>query len=148
MKKLLLLFVLTSNIFNCQQDDSIESQSPTSFDIEGKWLFSSDTPGISDQGISNTMYIFENGIRYTYYCVGDDCETQYQTFEAGDSNALPTTNQYTFEDGILTIDLNFGNIQTLPLVFECDGNRINFQDPDSPDRNDWVRLEAINNNCN
>ena len=148
MKKLLLLFVLTLNIFNCQQDDSIESQSPTSFDIEGKCLFSSDTPGISDQGISNTMYIFENGIRYTYYCVGDDCETQYQTFEAGDSNALPTTNQYTFEDGILTIDLNFGNIQTLPLVFECDGNRINFQDPDSPDRNDWVRLEAINNNCN
>lgn len=146
MKKLFVLAVLTLVIMSCEQDDANES--PTVYDIEGKWLFASDTPGISEQGISNTMYIFEDGIRYTYYCVGEDCESQYETFEAGDSNAIPGTNQYTFEDGILTIDLNFGNIQVLPLIFECDGGRINFQDPDSPDRYDWVRLGTDVTNCN
>ena len=110
MKKLLLLAVLTLNLMSCEQDDSNETLAPAVYDIEGKWLFASNTPGISDQGISNTMYIFENGTRYTYYCVGDDCESQYETFEAGDSNAIPGTNEYTFEDSILTIDLNFGNI--------------------------------------
>jgi len=122
MKKLLFLAVLTLVIMSCEQDDANET--PTDFDIEGKWLFASDTPGISAQGISNTMYIFENGIRYTYYCVGDDCESQYETFQAGDSNAIPGTNEYTFEDGILTIDLNFGNELVAPLTFECDGDKV------------------------
>jgi hypothetical protein len=146
MKKLLLLAVLTLVIMSCEQDDANET--PTVYDIEGKWLFAPETPGISEQGISNTMYIFEDGIRYTYYCVGDDCESQYETFEAGDSNSIPGTNEYSFEEGILTIDLNFGNIQVLPLIFECEGGRINFQDPDSPDRYDWVRLGADVTNCN
>ncbi len=133
---------------SCETDDSNEAEIPTVYDIEGKWLFALDTPGISTQGISNTMYIFENGIRYTYYCIGDDCESQYETFEAGDSNAIPGTNNYTFEDGILTIDLNFGIIQVLPLIFECDGSIINFQDPDSPERYDWVRLGTDASGCN
>ncbi|MFT5835078.1 MAG: hypothetical protein ACI97N_002723 [Cognaticolwellia sp.] len=145
MKKLLLLAVLTLAIMSCEKNDTNE---PTVYDIEGKWLFPSDTPGISDQGISNTMYIFENGIRYTFYCVGDDCESQYETFEVGDPNAIPGTNEYTFEDGILTIDLNFGNFMVSPIIFECDGGRINFQDPEFPDRSDFVRLGADVNNCN
>jgi len=144
MKKLLLL--LTIVVMSCKQDYPYETQ--TVYDIEGKWLFASETSGISEQGISNTMYIFEDGIRYTYYCIGDDCESQYETFEAGDSNSIPETNGYTFEEGILTIDLNFGNIQVLPLIFECEGDRINFQDPDSPDRYDWVRLGVDVTNCN
>ncbi len=75
------------------------------------------------------MYIFEDGIRYTYYCVGDDCESQYETFEAGDSNAIPGTNEYTFENGILTIDLNFGNELVAPLTFECDGGKVYLDSP-------------------
>ena len=137
MKKLLFLVALISVIMSCEKDDTNDT---TSYDIEGKWLFPSNTPGLSDQGISNTMYIFENGIRYTYYCVGDDCESQYETFEAGDSNAIPGTNEYTFENGILTIDLNFDNFLVSPIKFECDGGRINFQDPEFPDRSDLVRL--------
>ena len=148
MKKLLLLSGLTLVIMSCEKDEVNETTTPTVYDIEGKWLFPSDTPGISEQGISNTMYIFENGIRYTYYCLGDDCESQYGTFEAGDSNAIPETNEYTFEDGILTIDLNFGNFIESPIIFECDGGRINFQDPEFPDRSDLVRLGANVNNCN
>lgn len=137
-----LLFILVG----CENDSD---ETPlASYTIEGKWLFAPDTPGISDQGVSNTMYIFENGIRYTYYCVGDDCESQYETFEAGDSNAIPGTNEYTFEDGILTIDLNFGNFIVSPIIFECDGGRINFQDSEFPDRFDLVRLGADVNNCN
>lgn len=148
MKKLVLVFVLVLSFIGCNSDDDTNNTVVENYTMEGKWLFASDTPGMSDQGISNTMYIFENGIRYTYYCIGDDCESQYETFEAGDSNAIPGTNEYTFEDGILTIDLNFGNTQVLPLIFECDGGRVNFQDPQSPDRYDWVRLGVDENNCN
>ena len=143
MKQFLLPLFLLFILVGCENDSD---ETPlASYTIEGKWLFAPDTPGISDQGVSNTMYIFENGTRYTYYCVGDDCESQYETFEAGDSNAIPGTNAYTFEDGILTIDLNFDNMQVLPLIFECDGNKINFQDPESPDRYDWVK---VGTDCN
>ena len=123
MKKVLIVVCLTLLIMSCEEDGTNES-TPTVYDIEGKWLFSSETPGISEQGISNTMYIFENGIRYTYYCVGDDCESQYESFEAGDSNAILGTNPYTFEDGILTIDLHGGNELVAPLTFECDGDKV------------------------
>ena len=146
MKKLLLLAGLALLIMSCEKDDV--NDTPAVYDIEGKWLFPSDTPGISAQGISNTMYLFENGIRYTFYCVGDDCESQYETFEAEVSNAIPGTNEYTFEDGILTVDLNFGNFLDSPVIFECDGVRINFQDPEFPDRSDLVRLGADITNCN
>ena len=122
MKKLLLLAGLTLVIMSCEKDDVNET--PTVYDIEGKWLFPSDTPGISAQGISNTMYIFENGIRYTYYCVEGDCESQYESFEAADGNHIPGTNDYTFEDGTLTVDLNFGNELVAPLTFECDGDKV------------------------
>jgi len=113
MKKLLSLAVLTLVIMSCEKDNSNES---AVYDIEGKWLTASK--------LSNTMYIFENGIRYTYYCVGDDCLSQYKTFEAADGNHIPGTNEYAFEDGILTIDLNFGNELVAPLTFECDGDKV------------------------
>ena len=86
MKKLLVLAALTLSLMGCAKEDSNETQDPTVYDIEGKWLYPSDTPGISAQGISNTMYLFENGIRYTYYCTEGDCESQYKSFKAGDGN--------------------------------------------------------------
>ena len=49
----------------------------------------------------------------------------YITFEAGDSNALPGTNPYTFENDTLTVDLHFGNELVTPLTFECDGSKVN-----------------------
>lgn len=146
--KTIILAMFTFVFISCEQEAPNESTVATVYDIEGKWLFSADTPGISDQGISNTMYLFENGVRYTYYCIADDCLSQYKAFEAGDANAIPETNEYSFQNGVLTIDLNFGNIQVLPLSFECEGDRINFRDPESPDRYDWVKLDANLNNCN
>lgn len=125
MKNFLMLSALILSFVSCENDDSTET--PIVYDIEGKWLFPSDTAGISDQGISNTMYIFENGIRYTYYCISDDCASQYESFEAGDSNALPETNVYTFENDVLTVDLNFGNELVTPIVFRCNGGEAYFE---------------------
>ncbi|WP_115462581.1 hypothetical protein [Winogradskyella aurantiaca] len=116
MKKLLLA-VLMCATFSCQKDDSNET--PIVYDIEGKWL--------SNSAVSNTMYIFEDGVRYTYYCtseISDDCQSLYESFQANDGNHIPGTNPYTFEDGTLTVDLHFGNELVAPLTFECDGNKV------------------------
>ena len=45
-------------------------------------------------------------------------------------------------------DLNFGNTHVLPLIFECGGNIINFQDPISPDRYNLYRLGTDLDSCN
>ena len=87
--------------------------------IEGKWVYPNNA--------LNTMYIFEQGIRYTFYCTEDDCNSQYQSFQAADGNHLPTTNPYTFENNILIVDLHFGNELVAPLKFECDGNKVVFE---------------------
>ena len=138
MKKSLIITFSILTLLSCEKKSD---ETPLLINtIEGKWLYPSDTPGISAQGISNTMYLFENGIRYTYYCTEGDCESQYKSFKAGDGNHITRTYEYSIEDTVLTIDLNFGNLMVLPFVFECDGGRLNFQDPDFPDRVDFVRL--------
>lgn len=119
MKKTILLLLLAITFLSCQDQDDDGNLPATYYTIEGKWLF--------EDNSLNTLYIFENGIRYTYYCVAEDCEALYETFEAGDGNHIPGTNQYIFEDGILTIDLNFGNELVAPLTFECDGNKVFFE---------------------
>jgi hypothetical protein len=134
MKKLLLVLLLISVSISCEKDDTNET--PTVYDIEGKWLVISNPSGI--------MYIFEDGMRYTYYCVGsdlDDCTSQFQTYEAADGNNIPGTNPYTFEDGTLTVDLNGGNELVAPLTFECDGNKV-FVDSPNP-----FYLYRLDSNC-
>ena len=100
--------------------------------IEGKWIF-----GMNNL---NTMYIFEDGFRYTYYCSEDNCYELYNSYEAGDGNHL-TPNPYTFENNILTVDLFFGNELIAPLTFECDGDQIYVNGP-SP-----YYLYRLNSNC-
>ena len=39
--------------------------------IEGKW---------SQTGFSNTLKIYENGLIYTYYCMGGNCDSLYNTY--------------------------------------------------------------------
>ena len=77
MKKLLLgalLLLSTTNTF---------SQNNT---IEGKWKM---------PNLDNTLYIFENGERFTYYCIAGNCDSLYNTFEAGDGNHIPGTEDYS-----------------------------------------------------
>ena len=61
----------------------------------------------NDRADANTMYEFKDGLRYTYYCItcpGDD--TYWNSLDTSD--ALPIES-YTFENDILTVDLDFGN---------------------------------------
>jgi len=131
MNKLLLLSVLL--IFCCCTNEDSSAVPKLNHTIEGKW--------VSPNNPLNTMYIFEQGIRYTFYCTEDDCDSQYQSFQAADGNHLPTTNPYTFENNILTVDLHFGNKLITPLKFECDGNKVIFEASSI----DLIRLES---DCN
>ena len=136
MKKLILLLFIPL-VFACSDGDEIFGGINL---IEGKWLWSP-TENISD---SNTMYLFEDGIRYTYYCtseISDDCQSQFESFQANDGNHLPTTNPYTFENDTLRVDLHFGNELVAPITFECDGAKI-FVESENP-----YYLYRLNSNC-
>ena len=113
MKKILLTLTI---FFGLTQI----SQAQNSYPIDGKWTY---------EASLNTMYIFDNGIRYTYYCVGSNCDSLYQTYQAGDTNALPGTHPYTFENDTLTVDLHFGNELVTPVIFECEGDKARFVTP-------------------
>ena len=116
MNKLLLL-VLSIIMFTSCDPANLE---PTP-DMNGKWLVEGVNP--------NTMYIYAEGIRYTYYCAYADCKEYFrENCEAGDANAIPGYNNYTFEDGILTVDLGGNNLVT-PITFECDGELATFETP-------------------
>ena len=132
MKKLLLLSALL--IFACSSDDDSEDNPLPAYTIEGKWLIEGTVPA------GNTMYLYEDGVRYTYYCVEGDCNALYNSYEANDGNHLPTTNPYTFEDNILTVDLHFGNELITPVTFECDGGEAYFEMPE-------YSLYRLNSNC-
>ena len=130
MKKSLIITFSILTLLSCEKKSD---ETPLLINtIEGKWLYPSDTPGISAQGISNTMYLFENGIRYTYYCtseLSDDCESLYESFEVGDENHIPGTNPYIFENDTLRVDLHFGSELVTPIIFECNGGEAYFETP-------------------
>ncbi len=136
MKKLLFLLVLIPLVFACSSDDdNIDSN----YSIEGKWLVEGTVP------VGNTMYLYEDGVRYTYYCaseISDDCQSLYESFQANDGNHIPTTNPYTFENNTLTVDLHFGNELVAPITFECDGGKI-FVESQNPHY-----LYRLNSDCN
>ena len=137
MKKLVLILLFIPLFFSC---DSEGLDDPLIYSIEGKWLWSPTTSS-SD---SNTMYLFKDGIRYTYYCtseISNDCQSLFESFQANDGNHLPTTNPYTFEDNILTVDLHFGNELVANITFECDGGKI-YVESQNPHH-----LYRLNSNC-
>ena len=72
------------------------------------------------------MYLYENGVRYTYYCVEGDCNSLYNSYKANDGNHLPSILNYTFENDILKVDLNFGSELVTPVTFQCDGGKMFF----------------------
>ena len=138
MKKLFLLSALL--IFACSSDDDSENNPLPAYTIEGKWLWSP-TASSSD---SNTMYLFEDGIRYTYYCtseISDDCQSLFESFQANDGNHIPGVNPYTFENDTLRVDLHFGNELVAPLIFECDGGKVYLDGPNP------YYLYRLNSDC-
>ena len=121
MKKLLILSTLLIFAFGC--DEESDDIPLPAYTIEGKWVIDGGVPE------GNTMYLFEDGVRYTYYCVEGDCQSLYDSFQAGDGNHIPGTNPYTFEDDVLTVDLHFGNELITPIRFECNGGEVYFETP-------------------
>ena len=131
MKNFLLFSFVAILFMGCDEDS--ENLPAPNYSIEGKWTF-------GDNSL-NTMYLFEDGVRYTYYCVADDCSALYNSYEANDGNHIPGTNNYTVEDNILTVDLNFGNELVTPIIFECDGGEVIFETPE-------YSLFRLNSDCN
>ena len=131
MKNLLLFSFVAVLLMGCNENS--ENLPAPNYTIEGKWTF-------GDNSL-NTMYLFEDGVRYTYYCVADDCIALYNSYEANDGNHIPGTNNYTVEDNILTVDLNFGNELVTPIIFECDGGEVIFETPE-------YSLFRLNSDCN
>ncbi|MEJ6808576.1 MAG: hypothetical protein QNK64_10955 [Saprospiraceae bacterium] len=121
MKKLLILSTLLIFAFGC--DEESDDIPLPAYTIEGKWVIDGGVPE------GNTMYLYEDGVRYTYYCVEGDCQSLYDSFQAGDGNHIPGTNPYTFEDDVLTVDLHFGNELISPIRFECNGGEVYFETP-------------------
>ena len=137
MKKLILLLLFIPLVFSCDKEGV---NHPLINSIEGKWLWSP-TTSITD---SNTMYLFKDGIRYTYYCtseISNECQSLFESFQANDGNHLPITNPYTFENGVLKIDLHHGNELVANIMFECDGGKI-FVESQNP-----YYLYRLNSNC-
>jgi len=136
MKKLVLILLIPL-FFSCNTEGLDD---PLIYSIEGKWLWSPTTSS-SD---SNTMYLFKDGIRYTYYCtseISNECQSLFESFQANDGNHLPTTNPYTFENGVLKVDLHHGNELVANITFECDGGKI-YVESQNPHH-----LYRLNSNC-
>ena len=127
MKRSLYLAILVAAIFTCC------TKPAPNYTMEGNWTY----PGNSQ----NTMYNYENGIRYTYYCIGSDCDSLYNNFQAGDTTSMPSQLHYTFINDTLRVDLNFGNELVTPITFECDGGKANFTTP-------GYSLVRLNSGCN
>ena len=100
MKNLILILLFIPIVFSCEKEGVND---PLIYSIEGKWLIE----GMIPEG--NTMYLYQDGLRYTYYCVEGDCNSLYNSYEANDGNHIPNPLNYTYENDILTVDLNFGN---------------------------------------
>jgi hypothetical protein len=111
-----------------------QSFAQSAYSIEGKW---------KPEGFSNTLYILASGKQYTYYCVNQNCDSLFNTYEAADGNHLPNPHDYTFINNTLVIDLNFGNFLNSPIQFDCDGNIAQFQSNGSQ----WIRLNTNLNDC-
>ena len=133
MKKILLPLFLALFVMGCENDS--ENLPAPYYSIEGKWVVEGSVPE------GNTMYLYEDGLRYTYYCVEGDCNALYNSYEANDGNHIPNPLSYTYDNDILTVDLNFGNELVTPITFECDGGEAIFETPE-------YSLFRLNSECN
>ena len=107
-----MIFTLVS----CDDDTNLPAPY---YSIEGKWISSPS----QDRTDANTMYEFVDGIRYTYYCITCPADDAYWN-SLDITDALPDTDPYTFENDILTVDLDFGNELVALITFECEGGKL------------------------
>ena len=94
-----------------------DGSSAGSSKLEGKWVLAY---------LENTMYLFHKGLRYTYLCVEKNCEPFWKSVKAGDGKAIPNPNPYTFINGVLEINLFFGNKFSQKVAFTCGDNVLSY----------------------
>ena len=116
MKKLILLLLFIPLVFSCDKEGVND---PLIYSIEGKWVWSPS----ENRADANTMYEFVDGVRYTYYCITCPADDAYWN-SLDTTDALPDTDAYTFEDNVLTVDLDFGNELVALVTFECGGGKL------------------------
>ena len=133
MKNLFLLTLSIFTLFSCEKDS--ENLPTPYYSIEGKWLIE----GMIPEG--NTMYLYKDGLRFTYYCVESDCNALFNSYEANDGNHIPNPLNYTYKNEVLTVDLNFGNELVTTIKFECDGGEAYFE-------TSGYSLFRLNSECN
>jgi len=106
--------------------------------IQGRWFW-----GYEFNSTPNTMYELLDGIRYTYYCDQNECDSIYWN-SLDTSDAIPNPNPYTFINDTLTINLFFGNTWETLVTFECNGDIASFSEDAS---NYWWRASLDTSNC-
>tara|TARA_B100001540_G_scaffold165505_1_gene146419 strand:- start:55 stop:639 length:585 start_codon:yes stop_codon:yes gene_type:complete len=85
------------------------------------------------------MYELLDGIRYTYYCDDNECDSTYWN-SLDISDAIPNPDSYTFINDTLTIDEHPGIL----VNFECNGDVALFGDDAS---HYWWRVGLDTSNC-
>lgn len=94
--------------------------------IEGKWIL---------EDFQNTMYIFQDGLRYTVYCVDPVCDWE----NLGIDDAIPNPEPYTYVNDLLTIDLGFGNFFEQEMDFRCDNWVVQYEVEDQNGNSQNIR---------
>ena len=116
MRNLYIIVLAIFTLVSCDDDTNLPAPY---YSIEGKWIWSPS----QDRTDANTMYEFVDGIRYTYYCITCPADDAYWN-SLDITDALPDTDPYTFENDILTADLDFGNELVALITFECEGGKL------------------------
>lgn len=103
MKKIFLLCIFAISLISCSNDDNEPNFESA---IIGRWHL---------VGFEETvLYEFTNNLRYTIY----SSDGNFGKLD----DAIPNPNTWSFEDGNLIIDFNFGNFLIATPNFKCDGN--------------------------
>ncbi len=102
--------------------------------IEGRWFLDYEF-----NSTQNTMYELLDGIRYTYYCDDNECDSTYWN-SLDISDAIPNPDSYTFINDTLIIDEHPGIL----VNFECNGDVALFGDDAS---HYWWRVGLDTSNC-
>jgi len=116
LRNLYIIVLAIFTLVSCDDDTNLPAPY---YSIEGKWIWSPS----QDRTDANTMYEFVDGIRYTYYCITCPADDAYWN-SLDITDALPDTDPYTFENDILTVDLDFGNELVALITFECEGGKL------------------------
>lgn len=112
--KFLLLFTLISTLTftNCENSNEL----PSELTIQQKVALLEGTEWLLKGFEDRVMHTFKDGKKFTYY----------GTSSVFSENPIPEAFDYTINGNLLTIDLNFGNINSYEIEFSCNNSIVKF----------------------